>query len=333
MNVCSSQPPMCTSSICFAKLFWRTCLKTSSSKTCARFVAKSELADLQSPDVCMNCYDEQPASFFLCTGLSLVAHVLLASSCSSSPRCIFRNSLRCCLAMETLPTPAQLLVTEFLGLASTALLLSALAKTSRARDVVGSWLRQVRTVPEAAPHEGSGEEEDLTDDEVCMPSRAECSLEAAVVVGCLRTGRVSWNSNCGVLRSLEDMDISYPGLIEAVTADVAFMTANVTGWTLPWLQQAVGLPSAAYQMRLEDFLSDALGTSGEFLTAWRLLNAGSEAVESAIAWLQHGQWEYAFFPSEDGERPAVLILMFCVNDIAGCLVAVDREVDPAGAFL
>ncbi|OLQ03326.1 Carnosine synthase 1 [Symbiodinium microadriaticum] len=177
--------------------------------------------------------------------------------------------------------------------------------------------------------EGSGEEADLTDDDhVSLPSLDKHSLGAAVVLRCLQAGHFSWNSNCAILRSLEDLDIFYPGLNEAVMADIVFMTANATDWTLGCLQKAVGLPSDAYRKNLEDFLADALGASGEFLTSWRHLNEGSEAVDLAISWLCHVNWEYAFFPSEDGDRPAVLLVLFTVNDIAGCLVAVDREADP-----
>ncbi|CAE7190197.1 Carns1, partial [Symbiodinium sp. KB8] len=176
----------------------------------------------------------------------------------------------------------------------------------------------------------SGEEADLTDDDhVSLPSLDKHSLGAAVVLRCLQAGHFSWNSNCAILRSLEDLDIFYPGLNEAVMADIVFMTANATDWTLGCLQKAVGLPSDAYRKNLEDFLADALGASGEFLTSWRHLNEGSEAVDLAISWLCHVNWEYAFFPSEDGDRPAVLLVLFTVNDIAGCLVAVDRE---AAAF-
>ena len=219
---------------------------------------------------------------------------------------------------------------ETLGLASAARLLSSLAKNSSARDVVGGWLQQARKVP-GTQREGSGEEADLTDDDhVSLPSLDKHSLGAAVVLRCLQAGHFSWNSNCAILRSLEDLDIFYPGLNEAVMADIVFMTANATDWTLGCLQKAVGLPSDAYRKNLEDFLADALGASGEFLTSWRHLNEGSEAVDLAISWLCHVNWEYAFFPSEDGDRPAVLLVLFTVNDIAGCLVAVDREADPVG---
>ena len=213
--------------------------------------------------------------------------------------------------------PAQFLVAETLGLASAARLLSSLAKSSSARDVVVGRPRQARKVP-ATQREGSGEEEDLTDDDdVWMPSLDERSLGTAMVVRCLQAGRIFWNSNCAILRSLEDLDtIFYPGLNEAVMADIVFMTANVSVWTLSFLQKAVGLPSDAYRMSL-----------GELLTSWRHLNEGSEAVGLAISWLRHGNWEYAFFPSEAGYRPAVLLVLF------SCLVAVDREVDPAGVYM
>ena len=63
------------------------------------------------------------------------------------------------------------------------------------------------------------------------------------------------------------------------------MTANISDWTLSCLQQAVGLPSDAYRMRLEASLADALGTSGDVLTSWRRLNEGNEAVDLAVSWL------------------------------------------------
>ncbi|CAE7494696.1 DTX46 [Symbiodinium natans] len=78
--------------------------------------------------------------------------------------------------------PAHLLVAEMLGLAPTARFLSALSKTSRARDVVGRWTRQGRNVP-VTWREGSGEEEDSTDDEeVTVPVLEQSSPAAAEVV-------------------------------------------------------------------------------------------------------------------------------------------------------
>ena len=88
----------------------------------------------------------------------------------------------CLVLMETLPMPAHLLVAEMLGLAPTARFLSALSKTSRARDVVGRWTRQGRNVP-VTWREGSGEEEDSTDDEeVTVPVLEQSSPAAAEVV-------------------------------------------------------------------------------------------------------------------------------------------------------
>ena len=235
-------------------------------------------------------------------------------------------------AMNRLPATAVTTLADFLGLASASRVLTCIPayyEYNSFKAALGCWISRDRSAGLSLTSQEPGEEEVPTEDEdfSIVGSHVEGAL------GLLRKCRADWCQNCRLLECLEGVEAGYPGLGEYTTAEVVFMTADDASFTPSFLQLTVGLPQDADTLPLESYLEIIQPAAQDFLEAWLALNEGNESralVRAATSWLRGGSWSYAFYPADDSGRPAVLLLMFVVNNVAGCLAAVDRFVDPVG---
>ena len=163
-----------------------------------------------------------------------------------------------------------------------------------------------------------------------------------------RSGAAPWNyaTSCRkllrmVVRPLLPLtrhELFYPGFNELALSYLVLITAKNTESPETFIRRRLRLPGPAESLDLTDYLAVDLGLSPEPLTAWLQLNNDSptlqHALRRAIMVLRRGRYTFQFYPYDcQYDRPAVILVSFAAFGIAGVLVAVEPDVDPAGFYV